>query len=243
MPDGYWYSEDWSKSNLAKYKPQYVPKFNPDDKESAVQILCIKPFAVGSDYYPKPDYIGALNYIELEKEISTFHINNIKNGLFPSAFIIWKNGIPDVRERNKLMMEMENDLSGAKNAGKMVNLFSDGQESAPEVVAFESNNADAQYEFLSKECTDKIMIGHRVVTPAIFGVKTAGQLGQQQELEMGEEIFMRTRVAPMRKVLLKGFEKLLNANGVTSNISFEVQQENVTLSKDPLQELLDLGKT
>lgn len=239
--DGYWYSEDWSKVTRKGYRPEWVPMFSTEER-GGVQILCIKPFSVGSDYYPKPDYLGALNYIELEKEISTFHINNIKNGLFPSAFIIWKNGIPDVRERNKLMAEMENDLGGAKNAGKMVNLFSDGQESAPEVVAFDSNNADSQYEFLSKECTDKIMIGHRVVTPALFGVKTAGQLGQQEELKMGEEIFMRTRVSPLRKILLQGFETVLTANGIGATISFEKQNENVSLSKDPLQELLDAGE-
>jgi len=241
--EGYWYSNDWKEWRKPQNKPEYICAFDPEKKnEFPQQVICVKPFSVGSDYYPKPDYVGAINYIELEREIGAFHINNIKNGLFPSAFLIWKNGIPTVTERNKLMAEMENDLAGAKNAGKIVNLFADGQESAPEVVAFNSNDADAQYEFLSKECTDKIMIGHRVVTPALFGVKTAGQLGQQGELEVGEEIFMRTRVAPLRKVLLRGFETILSANGLMADISLETQQENVSLSKDPLQELLDAGE-
>jgi hypothetical protein len=237
--DGFWYSDDWENWRNVKGRPEYLCKFDIDKKvEFPQQVLYVKPFTVGSDYYPKPDYVGAINYIELEREVSAFHINNIKNGLFPSAFLIWKNGIPSITERNRLTAEMENDLAGAKNAGKIVNLFADDSESAPEVVAFNSNDADSQYEFLSKECTDKIMIGHRVVTPALFGVKTAGQLGQQGELEIGEEIFNRTRIKPLRKILLHGFQTILTTNGMSSNVGLE----KVQLSKDPLQELIEAGE-
>lgn len=213
--DQWAYCNDWK--NWRKEGIENIEVHNPKVSQSKFLIVGGRPITDGG-YYPKPDYMGALNYVELEREISAFHINNIKNGLFPSAFLIWKNGIPTVTERNKLMAEMESDLAGAKNAGKIVNLFADGQESAPEVVAFNSNDADAQYEFLSKECTDKIMIGHRVVTPAIFGVKTAGQLGQQGELETGSVIFEERVIEPDREIILETLHELLLINGITGEL-------------------------
>ncbi len=241
----FWYSNDWLDPRKKDNKPISLPYFYVNDGSIPVRsIICVKPFSVGSDYYPKPDYVGALNYIELEKEISTFHVNNIKNGLFPSAVVVHKNGIPSHQEKALMMRDLENDLRGAENAGKFVNFFADDSDSAPEIIPFNSNDADNQYSFLSEECTNKIMVGHRVVTPALFGVKTAGQLGQQGELEVGEEIFMRTRVKPMRKQLLKGFETILEALGLFSPITLEEIKPQTTLSVqiDHLQEFIDQGE-
>ena len=239
----FWYSEDWLDTRKRDNKPVMIPSFYVNDGMIPMRsLVCVKPFSIGSDYYPKPDYVGALNYIELEKEISTFHVNNIKNGLFPSAIVVHKNGIPSHTEKSLMMRDLENDLMGAQNAGKFINFFADDSDSAPEIIPFDSNDADNQYSFLSEECTNKIMVGHRVVTPALFGVKTAGQLGQSGELEEGEKIFIRTRIKPMRKQLLNGFETILEALGLFKPITLEEVKEQTSLSKDYLQEFIDQGE-
>ena len=72
----YYYSRDWADKRC---EPEIVHSFDPENSiEYPTQVLYVKPFSVGSYYYPKPDYIGSINYIELDKEISTYHINNIK---------------------------------------------------------------------------------------------------------------------------------------------------------------------
>ena len=210
----YFYSRDWSDKRV---EPESIAAFNPDKaKQYPCQVLYVKPFAVGSFYYPKPDYIGSINYIELDKEISKYHINNIKNGLAPSFTIHFKNGTPPVEERTRIRMDIENQLAGATNAGKFIVTYSDQPDRKPDFEPFPLSDADKQYQFLSTEVTDKIMVGHRVVSPAMFGVKTAGQLGSTQELEVASQLFNRQVIEPYQRVVNKALRSIFNACGLTS---------------------------
>jgi hypothetical protein len=208
----YYYSRDWSNR---RHEPVCLPKFSPETKnEEPTQILYVKPFTVGSFYYPKPDYLGALNYIELEKEIGVFHINNIKNGLSPSFAIHFKNGIPSDEERQKIRMDIERQGAGAQNAGKFWMTFSDEPDRVPEIEAFALSDADKQYQFLSEETTAKIMVGHRVTNPMMFGVATPGKLGGGTELAASEELFDRQVVEPYRMVIEGALKKILDSCSV-----------------------------
>ncbi len=220
--DFYYYSRDWSD---ARQEPQVVHAFNPEQAvDFPVQILYVKPFSVGSFFYPKPDFIGSVNYIELDKEISVFHINNIKNGLAPSFMIHFKNGTPPPEDRRKIRNEIETQLAGASNTGKFFITFSDSPERAPDFEPFPMNDLDKQYQFLSTEVTDKIMIAHRAVSPAMFGVKTAGQLGSTQELEVASELFDRQVIKPFQRVVNKALTSLFNAAGVTESVKLTLPE-------------------
>lgn len=208
----YYYSRDWSNRS---FEPVCIPKFSPENKlEEPTQLLYVKPFTLGSFYYSKPDYLGALNYIELEKEIGVYHINNIKNGLSPSFAIHFKNGIPNDEERQKIRQDIERQGAGAHNAGKFWMTFSDEPDRVPEIEAFALSDADKQYQFLSEETTSKIMVGHRVTNPMMFGVATAGKLGGGNELEVSQELFDKQVIAPYRMVIEGALKKLLDASNV-----------------------------
>lgn len=215
----YYYSKDWSNKQI---EPELVRAFNPEDSlEYPVQILYVKPFSPGSYYYPKPDYIGSIDYIELDKEIGKYHINNIKNGLAPSFSIHFKNGVPAQEERHKIRNDIERQLAGATNAGKFIVTYSDSPERKPDFEPFPLSDADKQYQFLSTEVSDKIMVGHRVVSSAMFGVKTAGQLGNTQELEIASELFDKQVVKPYQRIVKDALESIFNAAGTPTVVSVE----------------------
>lgn len=210
--DFYYYSRDWSDSSI---DPQCVRAFDPDDcNDHPTQIMYVKPFSVGSFYYPKSDYQGSISYIELDKEIGTYHINNIKNGLAPSFTIHFKNGTPAPEERTRIRTDIENQLAGATNAGKFIITFSDQPDRKPDFEPFPLSDADKQYQFLSTEVTDKIMVGHRVVSSAMFGVKTAGQLGNTQELAVASQLFDKQVIQPFQRIVNKALKSLFRAAGV-----------------------------
>ena len=186
----------------------------------------MKPFSPGSFYYPKPDYIGSINYIELDKEIGVYHINNIKNGMSPSFSIHFKNGIPPQEERNRIRMDIERQLAGASNAGKFIVTYSDDPERKPDFEPFQLSDAHNQYQFLSEEVTSKIMVGHRVTSPQMFGVSVPGKLGGGGELAEASELFERNVIAPARQVVTEAVKTLLNASGIESQL--------VTLSSEEI---------
>jgi hypothetical protein len=215
----YYYSKDWSNKQC---EPELVRAFNPNDAvEYPVQILYVKPFSPGSYYYPKPDYIGSIDYIELDKEIGKYHINNIKNGLAPSFSIHFKNGVPAQEERQKIRNDIERQLAGATNAGKFIVTYSDSPDRKPDFEPFPLSDADKQYQFLSTEVSDKIMVGHRVVSSAMFGVKTAGQLGNTQELEVASGLFDRQVIKPYQRIVKDALESIFGAAGTPTVVSVE----------------------
>ena len=226
----YYYSEDWSNKQI---EPVKVRCFNPEDKKDYPhQILYVKPFSPGSYYYPKPDYVGSINYIELDKEIGTYHINNIKNGLAPSFTIHFKNGVPSQEERHKIRNDIERQLGGATNAGKFIVTYSDQPDRKPDFEPFPLSDADKQYQFLSTEVSDKIMVGHRVVSSAMFGVKTAGQLGNTQELEIAAELFDKQVVKPYQRILTNAIESVLEAADTPAKVTVEVVETDAEIVED-----------
>jgi hypothetical protein len=206
---------DWSQRNLHKITDW--PIFNPLNSED-VQIIYCKPFTVGSMYYPKPDYIGAINWVEVDKQVSIFHNNNLQNGMTPGFSIHFKNGIPPKTERDEIRRDLERQLTGARNAGKFFMTFSDGADTAPDVKPFDVNNASEQFQFVSTESTDKIMIGHRVTSPALFGVKTEGQLGGSQEIADAQVIFNKNVVQPYRSIINDHLITVLRWSGIGNDV-------------------------
>ncbi len=214
--DFYYYSRDWADKRC---EPEEVHTFDPSQsKEYPVQILYVKPFSVGSFAYPSVDYQGSISYIELDKEIASYHISNIRSGLAPSYVISFLNGSPPVEERNRIRNDIESQLAGATNAGKFIITYSDQPDRKPSFEPFPLTDADKQYQFLSTETTNKIMVGHRVVSSAMFGVASAGTLGNTQELEVASQLFERQVIVPFQKIVDKAVKSVFRAAGITDSV-------------------------
>jgi len=218
----YIHSVDWEDQRAER---ESYPSFDAN-KNEPVQILCVKPFSVGSMYYPKPDYIGSINWVEVDKQIAIFHNNNLQNGMSPGFAIHWKNGIPPKDAREEIRRDVERQLSGVRNAGNFWMTFSDGGDTAPDITPFELSQASEQFQFLSGESTDKIMIGHRVTSPALFGVKTEGQLGGSQELASASEIFNANVIEPYQRAINDALGMVMKYTNIGGSIFIakEVEQ-------------------
>ena len=232
----YYYSKDWSDKRC---EPEVVRAFDPEEAvEHPVQILYVKPFSPGSYYYPKPDYIGSVDYIELDKEIGKYHIANILNGMAPSFHLAWSNGTPSAEERRKIRNEVERQLSGARNAGKFIMTFSDQPDRKPSFEAFPLSDADKQYQFLSEEVVAKIMVGHRVTSPMMFGVMAPGKLGGGLELKTAEEIFKSEVIEPYQLIVTRSLQSVFNAAGTPATVTLytpEAEEANVEVSYTGIQ--------
>ena len=234
--DYYYYSKDWSSK---KEEVDEICTFDPERKlDHPTQIFYVKPFSPGSFYYPKPCYTGSIDYIELDKEIGKYHINNIKNGMSPSFSIHFKNGIPPQEERNRIRMDIERQMSGASNAGKFIVTYSDDPERKPDFEPFQLSDAHNQYQFLSEEVTAKIMVGHRVTNPQMFGVAVPGKLGGGGELAESAELFEQNVVRPNRRIVEETVQTLLRAAGLDSAV-LELSSQEDEVNLDASWEHLD----
>jgi hypothetical protein len=219
---GIFHSYDWSNIRKKKNTPEFIPKYNYLTRtEEPRQIYWCFTYT-GSDVYPRPDYWSAINYIELDKQISIFHINQISNGLFPSTIINFYNGQATPEQKQQMMIDWENKMSGARNAGKVVMFFNERDQPKTEVTPFPVNDADKQYELMDNTATQKIITAHRVTTPLLFGIRDTGTGfgSNKDEMVIGLEIFNKQVVEPYQAKINKSIQDLLSNQmpGVTLEI-------------------------
>lgn len=218
--DGVWYSRDWMDKRKARNKPVFIPLFKgikaqEEGDENAVTRYVVYKFkqTVGSRYYPRPDYYGSLHYIELAEQIGVFHLNNIRNGFFPSIIAQFNNGQPDPEKAGEVVRDMERNLSGATNAGKMVVLFNDNPENAAKFDTFPLTDADKQYDLVQETAKEMVFVGHRVTSPLIFGIRDSSGLGNNaNELTESLDVYMRKVITPYREMILDVIEELVKAD-------------------------------
>ena len=226
---GVWYSRDWSDMRKKKNIPHYIPMFNVDYKEELPkQVMFVHTLKLGSEYYPKPDYVGSVNYIELTRQIGEYHVNNILNGFFPSLIASFNNGIPSLEEQHLIKNQLTASIQGADNAGKVLTFFNEERDRGVDFTAFPLTDADKQYQFLSEECTKQIMIAHRVTSPLLFGVRDGGGLGSNtDELKTALFIFQKQVIEPYQRLIADSVMEICKASNIISSpqvVSNEILQ-------------------
>jgi len=235
----YYISADWAQYRKKEYMPRRVAAFNANDRREGSQILYTGLYSPAMELYHTPDYVAATNWVQVDNLTSDFHLNNISNGFSGSYFINFSNGIPTQNEREQIERQITQKFTGANNAGKFILSFSDDANSRPEIVPIQVSNADKQYTVLNELCIQNIMIGHRVTSPMLLGVKTEGQLGGRNELTQAYELYMNTVVKPYQNTILRTFKRLLAVNGVVVPFGVkDTQPLNSLFGADILKDVL-----
>ena len=217
----YYISPDWKQYRRKEYAPQRIAAYSAEDRTEASQLLYTGLYSPAMELYYTPDYVASTNWVQIDNLTSDFHLNNISNGFSGSYFINFANGIPSPDERRQIEKQITDKHSGTNNAGKFVLSFSDDANSKPEIIPIQVSNADKQYTVLNELCIQNIMIGHRVTSPMLLGVKTEGQLGGRSELLQAHELYNNSVVTPFQNIVLKTLKKLLAVNGITLPISIK----------------------
>lgn len=225
----YYYCSDWSQ--IRKYKPVEYKAFNPTDtkKDAASQIYYCKNYNPGQEIYPLPAYIGGVNDIQLDARVSRFHNANISNGLAPSMFVQFRNGIPSPEERRDIYREIEDTFSGEENAGRFFLAFSEpGKEL--EVTPIENANDD-YYLTLEQRITSRILTAHRITSPLLLGIKDgAGFSSNSDEIITSYSHFMNTVVRPKQTKILNSYAYILSLAGY--NVKLEVEPVPMIIGTD-----------
>lgn len=208
---GYYVCHDWS--NFRRYQPIYYPAFSQSDRSKGTQILYVKDFRPGCEWYGIPEYISAINWIELEYEISQFHLTAIQQGFTPDLIVNFAQGIPSDEEMDSTIRRMRKEYEGTKGK-KIIFTFSDGKDNAATVTPISLNDSDERFIELNKNVTEGIMVGHRVVNPSLFGIKTEGELGGKNNILESMAVFKAQYIDSKTQIIENIFNLFTSINGI-----------------------------
>jgi hypothetical protein len=221
--EAWYYHPDW-----ANYKKgddlKKIPAFGYGGKKD-VEVYIIKPYISGYHYYTPIDYSGALPYAKLEEEISDYLINDVMNGFSGTKVINFNNNIPPEEKRQEVANDVKRKLTGSKG-DKVIVSFNASVENKTTVDDIPLNDAPAHYEYLSKECFEKLVVGHRVTSPMLLGIRdTGGGLGNNSdEIEIATRLMDNIVIRPYQLEIIEALDEILAINGIALNIYFKTIQ-------------------
>lgn len=220
--DGFWYSNDWSQTKQNQTKEKTELEFIPDydaENASGKQIYALKSYGLGTEYYPKPEYLGLVPCAEVETEISNYHLNAIKSG-FHIGTIITFIGKPSPTEQDEIERQLKNKFQGTDAAGSLLLQFTRDKDGQPQITRLSADDLDKKFETLTKWVDQQLTAGHHM-SPIIAGIKTEGQLGGRTEIDLAFDLFKNTWVKPNQKVIENWINQLYEFYGFEDRIKFK----------------------
>ena len=215
--EAYYYSDDWS--DIKRYQPKRISAFGCSNDD--IEIYFVKPYSVGLKYYALPDYIGATPYCTLEESISEYLINEVNNGFSSRAVINFNNGSPSEEQQQLIKSKVLNQLTGTSGE-KVIISFNNNQDSKTTVDSMPVNDAPDLYNTLTETCLRKIMLGHQITSPLLFGIASQnGFSSNADELRDSFILFENMVIRPYREMLTDAFDELLAYNDITLNLYFK----------------------
>ena len=228
--EGYYYCSDWSDVRKQKDK-KYLPVFGSTNEE--IEVLYVKEYEPNRYYYSLPDWISALQFSFSEAELSNLHLNNIENGFLPVAMVNFNNGVPAPEERQTIENLLEAKFTGTRNAGRFMVSFNDDAVNKPTIDTLPMENLHEKYQYVAEYSQDRILVAHRVVSPLLFGIRTAnnGFSSQSEEMKTAYSIMQTMTIFPFQNLILNSIIHAFRVGGIDiSDLYFEQLTPLVILS-------------
>ena len=234
--ENYYYHPDWiNKSPNDTLRK--IPTFG--NSKEAIELFIVKPYVSGYSYFSPVGYSGALPYCELENEIADYLLNEAKNSFSGTKVINFNNGVPSAQERDAITRDVKSKLTGARGQ-KVIVAFNESSENKASVEDISLNDAPSHYEYLANEAMHKILVGHRVTSPMLLGIKDGGNglASNSDEIMVASQLFNSTVIRNFQDELLDSLEEILELNGEVPEMIFvtsqpvEFTEENQEVEED-----------
>ena len=220
--ENYYYHPNW-KDKSPSDTLKKIPTFG--NSTEAIELFILKPYISGYSYFSPVGYSGALPYCELENEISDYLLNEAKNSFSGTKVINFNNGVPSNKEREAISNDVKRKLTGSKGQ-KVIVAFNENADSKATVEDISLNDAPAHYEYLANEAMHKILVGHRVTSPMLLGIKDGGNglASNSDEIMVASQLFNSTVIANFQDEILDALEEVLELNGEVPELYFITSQ-------------------
>jgi hypothetical protein len=217
--EAWYYHPDWINKKPSE-EPTRIAAFGYGKGKNELYVL--KPYVSGYYYYSPVDYQGALPYSVLEEEIGDYLINDTINGFSGTKVVNFNNGVPDEEKREQIKRDVLNKLTGTKGE-KVIIAFNANAESKTSVEDLPLNDAPDHYAYLSEECVKKLIVGHRVTSPMLIGLRDGGNsLGNNaDEIRTATLLFDNVVINSYQEEITDVIDEILAINNISLNTYFK----------------------
>ena len=219
----YYYCVDWSDQRKIRDKKK-IPAFGTSSEK--MEMFWMKNYSPNLYYYSLPDWVSAMQFSLVEAELSNLHINNIENGFLPMVMLNMNNGVPAPEERQTIEDLLYAKFTGTNNAGKFMLSFNDDPTTKPTIDVVNIDNLHEKFRYVAEYAQDRILVGHRVTSPLLFGIRTQanGFSSQSEEMKTAFSILQTMTIAPFQNLMLNSLDYVLREGGYGGELQLYFEQ-------------------
>ena len=211
----FWYKKDWAERKDEAFA---MMAFNTQVRQGK-QILYVKEYRPGLDTYALPGYMGALNYIESDIEVSRHVLGNAQTGFSASKLITLPNGEPSPDEKRNIERRFTDRFSGS-DGKKFILSFTTDPARKPIIEDLGASDITKEdFTRVDLIIQNNLFAGHQITSPSLFGIAEPGQLGSRTQMRDSYEIFKNTYVNDKQQFIESVFNELARLKGATSDIN------------------------
>ena len=247
--NSYWISKDWTQ--IGKYIPIEIPRFGFQDEEEIKSqqpyLFVYEQYTPDLDYYSTPKYVGGIKAIQTELELIRYDLRTTKNNFSANGFLVLPR-VETEQEKQILLNNIKNSFVGSDNANSLIITFSNGDENDSNVAKFIKIDKDSTNVNLFSEANerniDRIVTAHRIPTKALIGMPTdsASLGGDGNMLNVSWNLYNKTVVQNNRNNIVNTINKMLNMNGVDTELILKPIDFNLTQNNNNNEGIYPLEK-
>ena len=106
------------------------------------------------------------------------------------------------------------------------------------------DNAPEHYAYLAEECVKKLMVGHRITSPLLLGIRDGNNgLGNNaEEIQTATDLFLNIVIKPAQDIIIDALNDILVTNDIALNLYFKTlkpidfMDEEPELTEDQVEE-------
>ena len=218
--EAWYYSNHWDNLKPS-HKPERIPAFG-FGKANGAEMYVLKPYEAGKYYYSSPDWSSAMPYAVLEDEIGDYLINDCINGFSGTKVVNFNNGVPDPDKMQSIKSDVLNKLTGSRGE-KVIVAFNNNSESKTTIDDIPLNDAPQHYQYLADECFRKLIVGHRVTSPMLLGIREGNDgLGNNaEEIKTATQLFDNIVIQCFQDQVVECIDQILAVNSIALELYFK----------------------
>jgi phage portal protein BeeE len=213
---------NWRKAGLIEFCE--LDPLNFTDR----QIVHIKNYQSGYDYYGVPDWLSVINDVRLNHEITVFNLSNIQNGLSPNLWVHFNVPAPDSQnEQNQILRSIEDRYMGAENAGRVIVSYGESEQK-PDITQIQSSVEDGYFSSIFELVQKQIMSGHKIIDGSLIGLPNPGGFtSSAEQLETAYKLFMNTSIKPIQNFVNRELKQVLSLMYPNEEINLIIEANQI----------------
>ena len=229
--EAYFYHPDW-KEYRKRDDLKRIPVYGTSNELN--ELFIVKKYVVGFHYYSLPSYSACMPYALLEEEISAYLINETQNSFSGTKVVNFNNGVPDKEKQIQIKNDILTKLTGSLG-DKVIVAFNANQESSTTVEDISLDNAPEHYAYLADECVKKLMVGHRITSPLLLGIRDGNNgLGNNaEEIQTATDLFLNIVIKPAQDIIIDALDDILVTNDIALNLYFKTLKPIDFMDEEP----------